>query len=62
MCKDVQHFPVVSGRKEKLTLGDLINLTPKGSLGKAMLEEKDFDTWYHCRTVLLGDGTSRFYL
>ncbi|KAF9128796.1 hypothetical protein BGW39_004754 [Mortierella sp. 14UC] len=56
MCREVQNFPIVSGRKETLTIGDLINLTPKGCVAKVMLEEKVFDTWYNCRTVLLGDA------
>ncbi|KAF9900478.1 hypothetical protein EC991_007308 [Linnemannia zychae] len=60
MCRDVQNFPVASGRKETLTLGDLISLTPKDCVVKVMLEEKVFSTWYHGRTVLLGDGTSHF--
>ncbi|KAK3835028.1 MAG: hypothetical protein J3R72DRAFT_451711 [Linnemannia gamsii] len=56
MCKEVQHFPVVSGRNETLTIGDLVNLTPKDCVVKVMLEEKVFDTWYYCRTVLIGDA------
>ncbi|KAF9582041.1 hypothetical protein BGW38_000741 [Lunasporangiospora selenospora] len=38
------------------TLGDLIDKTPKDRLSKVMLEDKYFHTWYHQRTVLMGDA------
>ncbi|KAK3841745.1 MAG: hypothetical protein J3R72DRAFT_475402 [Linnemannia gamsii] len=38
------------------SMGDLIDATPKESISKVMLEEKLFDTWYHNRTVLIGDS------
>ncbi|KAG0366223.1 hypothetical protein BC939DRAFT_437188 [Gamsiella multidivaricata] len=38
------------------TIGDLINLTPQESVSKVMLEEKLYTTWYHSRTVLMGDA------
>ncbi|KAF9112373.1 hypothetical protein BGX27_003479 [Mortierella sp. AM989] len=38
------------------TLGDLFALTPKHLISKVFLEEKMFTTWYHGRTVLLGDA------
>lgn len=56
MCEQVKDFPVVSGGKKKLIFQDLINWTPKELISKVMLEEKVFETWYDCRTVLLGDG------
>ncbi|KAF9151009.1 hypothetical protein BG015_007181 [Linnemannia schmuckeri] len=56
MCREVRAFPVVSGRKKTMTLGDLIDLTPKELISKMMLEEKVFETWHHGRTVLIGDG------
>ncbi|KAG0079816.1 hypothetical protein BGZ93_008401 [Podila epicladia] len=57
MCKEVRHFKVPSGREDKeLTLGDLIDLSPKDLISKVMLEEKVFDTWFGGRTVLLGDS------
>ncbi|KAF8939664.1 hypothetical protein BGZ58_009063 [Dissophora ornata] len=37
------------------TVGELINATPQDSVSKVMLEEKLYTTWYHCRTVLMGD-------
>ncbi|KAG0279761.1 hypothetical protein BGZ95_000293 [Linnemannia exigua] len=55
-CKEVQDFPIVSGSKKPLTLGDLIAWTDKDKISKVMLEEKVFETWYHGRIVLLGDG------
>ncbi|KAG0223228.1 hypothetical protein BGX31_008634 [Mortierella sp. GBA43] len=38
------------------TIGGLIDATPRESVSKVMLEEKLYTTWYHCRTVLMGDG------
>jgi hypothetical protein len=38
------------------TIGDLINSTPPELVSKVMLEEKLYTTWYHRRTVLMGDG------
>jgi hypothetical protein len=55
MCNDIRDFPIVGG-DGTLTLGDLIDKTPKDQMAKVMLEEKIFDTWHHCRTVLVGDG------
>ena len=56
MCEHVKGFPVVSGGVKNLTFQELINWTPKELISKVMLEEKVFETWYDCRTVLLGDG------
>jgi len=56
MVAQVRDFPVVSGGDKKLSLGDLIDWTPKEFMSKVMLEEKVFETWYDCRTVLIGDG------
>ncbi|KAF9154194.1 hypothetical protein BG015_001651 [Linnemannia schmuckeri] len=56
MAAQVRDFPVVSGGDKKLTLGDLIDWTPKEFMSKAMQEEKVFKTWYGCRTVLIGDA------
>lgn len=39
-----------------MTVGNLIDISPKDSISKVILEEKVFDTWYGGRTVLLGDG------
>ncbi|KAF9430517.1 hypothetical protein BGZ76_000811 [Entomortierella beljakovae] len=39
-----------------LTIGDLIESTPKDNVTKVMLEEKLYTTWYSRRTVLLGDA------
>ncbi|KAG0202465.1 hypothetical protein BGX33_009701 [Mortierella sp. NVP41] len=60
MCDQVRHLPVVSEGMNALTLGDLIDLTPKEFISKAMLEEKVFKTWYDCRTVLIGDACHKF--
>lgn len=56
MCKEVRDFPIPGGINNNLTLGDLIDKTPQDLISKVMLEEKVFDTWFHGRTVLLGDG------
>ena len=55
MCREVQHFPIPGGNG-KLTLADLIVNTPRDQIAKVTLEEKVFETWYHGRTVLMGDG------
>ncbi|KAF9399752.1 hypothetical protein BGX21_005662, partial [Mortierella sp. AD011] len=34
---------------------DLVEATPKDEVSKVFLEEKLFETWYHGRTVLIGD-------
>ncbi|KAG0369291.1 hypothetical protein BGZ54_010387 [Gamsiella multidivaricata] len=38
------------------TIGDLIDATPKEAISRVLLEDKVFDTWYHGRTVLIGDA------
>ncbi|KAG0018548.1 hypothetical protein BGZ81_010184 [Podila clonocystis] len=54
MCKEVRHFKIPSGNEDKdLTLGDLIDLSPKELISKVMLEEKVFDPWFDGRTVFL---------
>ncbi|KAG0373919.1 hypothetical protein BGX24_011063 [Mortierella sp. AD032] len=58
MCDQVKNFPVIAGGNKRLTVGDLINWTPKGLISKVMLEEKVFQTWYSGRTVLMGDGNT----
>ncbi|KAF9178702.1 hypothetical protein BGZ51_007545 [Haplosporangium sp. Z 767] len=52
LCDLVRHFKSPYGG----TVGDLINRTPKERLSKVMLEDKYFSTWYHQRTVLMGDA------
>ncbi|KAG0264350.1 hypothetical protein BGZ95_003614 [Linnemannia exigua] len=56
MCAEVGHFPISSGGDRQLTLADLFAWTPKENMSKVMLEEKIFKTWYHTRTVLMGDS------
>ncbi|KAF9421352.1 hypothetical protein BGZ94_008845 [Podila epigama] len=41
---------------KELTLGDVIDYTPKELISKVMLEEKCFESWYDGRVVLLGDA------
>jgi hypothetical protein len=63
MCKEVRHFRLPGGKDGKaITMGDLIDSTPKNSISKVMLEEKVFDTWYGGRTVLLGDCKSTLHV
>ncbi|KAF9124769.1 hypothetical protein BGW39_007924 [Mortierella sp. 14UC] len=52
MCDKVRHLPCPYGG----TLGDLLDETPNEVISKVMLEDKYFTTWYHKRTVLLGDA------
>lgn len=56
MCEQVRDFPVISGSTKGVTIGDLIDWSPKDMISKVMLEEKVFETWFDCRTVLIGDG------
>lgn len=56
MCAEVRDFPIISGGNKITTVGDLIDLTPKDLISKVMLEEKVFETWYHKRVALIGDG------
>ena len=37
-------------------MGDFIDATPPELISKVSLEHKMFKTWYHGRTVLIGDG------
>ncbi|KAG0069845.1 hypothetical protein BGZ90_000065 [Linnemannia elongata] len=60
MAAKVRDFPIVSGGNKNLTLGDLIDWTPKEFMSKAMQEEKVFKTWFGCRTVLIGDACHKF--
>ncbi|KAF9387184.1 hypothetical protein CPB97_002856 [Podila verticillata] len=57
ICKEVRHFKVPGGKDgHVITIGELIDKTPKNLISKVMLEEKLFDTWYGGRTVLIGDA------
>ncbi|KAK3812354.1 MAG: hypothetical protein JOS17DRAFT_795903 [Linnemannia elongata] len=60
MCNEVRDFPIPGG-DGSLRLGDLIDGTPKAQITKVMLEEKVFDTWYHGRTVLVGDACHKIH-
>lgn len=46
--------------KTKVTLGDLIDKTPRDRMAKVVVEERMFETWYYCRTILIGDGKSKY--
>ncbi|KAI1298988.1 hypothetical protein EDD11_006583 [Mortierella claussenii] len=52
LCDQVRHYKCPFGG----TIGDLIDRTSKNCLTKVMLEEKYFQTWWHMRTVLMGDA------
>ncbi|KAG0282527.1 hypothetical protein BGZ96_000381 [Linnemannia gamsii] len=56
MCEQVRDQPVIAGGDRMLTIGDLIDWTPKEYISKVMLEQKVFQTWHSCRTVLIGDA------
>ncbi|KAF9102637.1 hypothetical protein BGX27_010921 [Mortierella sp. AM989] len=57
MCNEIRDLPAV----RNLTMGDLIDATPKEVICKVMLEEKMFETWTHGRTVLLGDACHKLH-
>ncbi|KAF9411831.1 hypothetical protein BGZ76_005297, partial [Entomortierella beljakovae] len=52
MCKEIRDFPA----GENLSMGEIIDATPKDIICKVMLEEKLFETWTSGRTVLIGDA------
>ncbi|KAG0202796.1 hypothetical protein BGX28_004777 [Mortierella sp. GBA30] len=58
MCKQVKDFPVP---RNGMTIGDLIDHTPKEYISKVMLEEKLFETWYGGRMVLIGDACHKLF-
>ncbi|KAI1291304.1 hypothetical protein EDD11_009019 [Mortierella claussenii] len=39
-----------------VSTGDIMSAAPKDLISKIYLEEKMFETWYHGRTVLIGDA------
>ncbi|KAF9203844.1 hypothetical protein BGZ59_001405, partial [Podila verticillata] len=55
MCKAVYNFAIPGGNGLQV-LGNLNDKSPKLLISKIMMEEKLFHTWYHQRTVLIGDG------
>ncbi|KAG0342055.1 hypothetical protein BG000_007093 [Podila horticola] len=59
-CKKVRHLSVKSGGDKMLTIGDLIDVTPKEQINKVRLEEKIFETWHLGRIVLIGDACHKF--
>ncbi|KAF9992063.1 hypothetical protein BGZ80_008736, partial [Entomortierella chlamydospora] len=50
--KEYENFPCPYGG----TMKDLFDTTPKHLISKIFLEEKVFQTWYHGRSVLIGDA------
>ncbi|KAF9114638.1 hypothetical protein BGX27_010215 [Mortierella sp. AM989] len=52
LCDMVRHYKNPYGG----TVGDIIDRTSKERLSKVMLQDKYFSTWYHKRTVLMGDA------
>ncbi|KAF9424441.1 hypothetical protein BGZ76_003525 [Entomortierella beljakovae] len=52
MCQVIRDFP--AGRN--VTMGEILDATPKEVICKVMLEEKLFETWTSGRTVLIGDA------
>ncbi|KAF9201129.1 hypothetical protein BGZ49_008642 [Haplosporangium sp. Z 27] len=54
---DLRAFKLPLGVNGKyLSVGDLIDNTELENISKVMLEEKLYTTWYHRRTVLMGDA------
>ncbi|KAF8982509.1 hypothetical protein BGZ46_001121 [Entomortierella lignicola] len=54
MMKDFEDFPCPNGGVMK----DLFDATRKDLISKVFLEEKNFKTWHHGRSVLIGDGNA----
>ncbi|KAG0217444.1 hypothetical protein BGX31_000245 [Mortierella sp. GBA43] len=69
MIKDVYNFPIHQGRRRRASecgtassgkvLGDLIEATDPELISKVFLEVKLYETWYHGRTVLIGDAVHK---
>ncbi|KAF9101919.1 hypothetical protein BGX27_011279 [Mortierella sp. AM989] len=55
MAKEYSDLPCPLGG----TMGELVEITPKSRISKIFLEEKLFKTWYHGRTVLVGDAAHK---
>jgi len=67
LFKDVYNFPIKPDDNEEVrqgnqpTLGDLLDATEPGLAATILLEEKMFETWYHGRTVLIGDAVHKMH-
>jgi hypothetical protein len=44
MCNQVRQFRIPGGKASNLTMGDIIDRTPKDRISKVMLEEKILST------------------
>ncbi|KAK3835620.1 MAG: hypothetical protein J3R72DRAFT_451256 [Linnemannia gamsii] len=60
MSDETKDIPITLGNGG-MTLADIYNRTPKDRMSMVMLEEKLFQTWYHGRTVLLGDACHKLH-
>lgn len=52
MMNEFRHFASPFGG----TMGELMDATSSDLISKVFLEYKMFETWFHGRTVLIGDG------
>ncbi|KAG0368416.1 hypothetical protein BGZ54_001990 [Gamsiella multidivaricata] len=52
MIQELRDLPCAWGG----TMREIVDATPRNLISKVFLEAKLFSTWYHGRTVLLGDG------
>ncbi|KAG0002698.1 hypothetical protein BGZ80_009618 [Entomortierella chlamydospora] len=55
-CALIQDLPIPGGG----TMADMLQNTKKDCLTKIMVEEKHYTTWYHGRTVLVGEACHKF--
>lgn len=73
MSKEVYNFPIMDGHehghgddhidyeRKRPVLGDLIDASEPGIPTMILLEEKLYETWYHDRTVLIGDAAHKMH-
>ncbi|KAG9070427.1 hypothetical protein KI688_007963 [Linnemannia hyalina] len=54
MMDSIRHFKTTYG-----TMGDLFDSTPIEVVSKVYFEDMMFETWYHGRTVLIGDAAHK---
>ncbi|KAF9363922.1 hypothetical protein BGX34_003014 [Mortierella sp. NVP85] len=61
VINDASNLPIMNVGDGQRTLGDLIRATLPSRLSIVLIEEKLFETWYHGRTVMIGDAIHKMH-
>jgi len=61
VINDASGLPIMNVGDDQRTLGDLIRATLPSRLSIVLIEEKLFETWYHGRTVMIGDAIHKMH-